>query len=137
MIDCSKIPNKSGVYRLYADSVCVYVGSSIHLKTRLLSHRYREDADRVEWELLPAWRLREEEQRLIDLHSPVLNRLKRAGNRLQCRAAKGSQKFSFTFTDEDYGLIKQVQKELKPQYGKVTLVMIIRIALRKYFEASK
>lgn len=47
------------------------------------------------------------------------------------------KKLSFSFTDEDYKMIERIQKDLKPSIGKVTLVVAIRAALRRYFEVAK
>jgi len=46
------------------------------------------------------------------------------------------KKLSFTFTDDDAKLIERIQKDLKPSLGKVSLVVAVRAALRRYFEVG-
>ena len=54
-----------------------------------------------------------------------------------CAMIETMKKISFTFTDDDHKLIEKIQRDLRPSLGKVTLVVAIRAALRKYFEVTK
>ena len=76
------IPQSSGVYQGFVGPECVYVGSSLNLRSRISGHPLRSVCDRWEWSLVPADSLVSAEQALMDRFQPRLNKTKKV-----CRSA--------------------------------------------------
>ena len=72
--EINDVPTGSGVYMLFSAGLCVYVGSSRHLRRRIRFHEHRAACDGWDWKNVPAEGLREEEQELLDEFQPRLNK---------------------------------------------------------------
>ena len=70
------LPEEPGVYVLFLEDACVYVGSSINLWRRVKYQRPYIDFDRVEIFECPEDDLAKLEQQYIDLYKPLLNKIK-------------------------------------------------------------
>lgn len=74
----SSVPCSSGVYELYRDGVCMYVGSSLNMRGRLGGHSKR-NFDKIVFTEFPPERLSEEEVRAISRLNPTENILLSGG----------------------------------------------------------
>lgn len=90
-----KLPADSAVYAMYGeDSGCLYVGSTVNLKSRIASHRYRKMA--VSLAVFPC-----AVEDLRDVEERIYKALKPSLNRATCIARSG---YPSRFVEEDFTL---------------------------------
>lgn len=73
-MNVSHVPDKPGVYSLYKGSECIYVGSSIRMRTRLRGHELRLIADSVSFMECNEDELTVTEQITLDTSNPTMNK---------------------------------------------------------------
>lgn len=69
------LPQRSGIYALFAGKDCIYVGSSLRIKARIAAHPYRDKAEIIGYWELPASYLLSEERKAIEWLKPALNKV--------------------------------------------------------------
>jgi hypothetical protein len=128
-MNANEWPDVSGVYVLYGPKdECLYVGSSVNMRSRIATHQYRSLAARVECFPYSEDQLREREEGTIALLKPILNCATSIARKGQ-PSVTNTSKLSFAFTQDDVGLIEQLRAHLLPVLGKVSTIQVIRWAL--------
>jgi hypothetical protein len=117
-----------GVYVLYGDSdEVLYVGSSKCVSARLSAHHLRKAASRIEVFPCDLSELREKEEEFVRRLNPTMNRAKKISRPGQ-PFHKGLTHFSLTEADKE--CIEIIRASQAPVLGKMTLIAVIRFALR-------
>ncbi len=127
----SKEYETSGVYIFYAENGdCLYVGSSINMRRRVMNHNLRKiiDMDRVEYIPCPISQLRDKEEEIVFAKRPKLNSansISRPGE-----PTPNTTKLSFAFEPEDMEAISKIKAKMSVTQGKVSSIAAIRFAIR-------
>jgi len=91
------MPNQAGVYFLYQDSHCVYVGEAISLRNRLKTHEHMCLCNKVGFMLCDPYQRKRIETYYIGLIDPPLNKTQRVFERREARSADGVSKVRRVF----------------------------------------
>lgn len=117
------VPSASGVYCLFQDGICVYVGISVNLRQRISSHNHRGKFNSVTYVELPVEKLEDEEQRLLDEFSPELN-IRRQSAGCNRRVPFDSVVLRLNITGSKYSKLQSLAKKEKIKLTNLAKAMI-------------
>jgi hypothetical protein len=106
-------PDQAGVYFLYQDSHCVYVGEAASLRNRLKTHEHIKRCNKIGFMLCDPYQRKRIETYYIGLIDPPLNKTQRVFERRENRNSDGVSR------------VKRVFNAIK-KHGKVSVSKLHR-----------
>lgn len=131
-MNVSHVPDKPGVYSLYKGSECIYVGSSIRMRTRLRGHELRLIADSVSFMECNEDELTVTEQITLDTSNPTMNK-KRKISRTEGLKYREVQAVGFKIESKDLSLLELAMKKFQDRTSvKISRSGAISLAIRLF-----